>query len=190
MSEFWSKLAERLRGLGQRLALVKESPAERALARAVRRRERVALMKSRPATLEQRYRLLDHGELADEIFSRLKRRVTDAVFAQQMSGKASALVEAGKLSPGRPYFFLKPLGRQGWLFERSGAGWVVARAEKIVAQDLFLRDGAPVDSVSLFIAPDQAGYPRVRSSTLGGDLLSLAVYEQRLLAQMGLTPSR
>lgn len=186
MHPLWSKLTERLKGLGTLWASTKDSPASRAEALATRRRERVALIKSRPATLEERYQLLEHRGLGDEVFQRLKRRVIEASEAQQLRGGAAILVEAGKLNPGRAYFYLKPLGRQGWLFERSGAGWIVSRAEKIVAQDLFLREGEPIDAVSLFMAADQKGYPRVRSTNLSGDLLSLAVYEQRMLVQMGM----
>lgn len=196
MRQIFAKVAERLSGLAKGLRDGGRAEAAKAAkaAQDERRRKRVELVKARPTTLEQRYQLLDHTELADEVFSRLKRRVVDAIETKDKGdggtkgpqAVATGLIEAGRLAPGRPYFFFKPLSKKGWLFERSGAGWVVSRAEKIVAQDLFLRDGDPIDSVSLYLASDQRGYPRVRSAVMGGDLLSLAVYEQRVLQQVGL----
>ena len=97
--------------------------------------------------------------------------------------------ESGKLAPGRPYFFLKPLNSRGWLFERSGRGWVVTPAEKIVDRDLFLRDEEPFDIVTLYLARDSAVFPRVKAKSFGGALLSFAVYEQRLLAKLGCEPT-
>lgn len=140
---------------------------------------RKSLVKSRPVSLEQRYELLDHVELADEIFSTLKARV----FAQVAKGPY--LKEAGKLAGNRPYFYVKPLGEKGFLFERSGKGWVVTPAEKIVGRDLFLREQAPLDVVSLYLAKDQASFPRVKSVTGGDALLAFSVYEQRMLSQIG-----
>ncbi len=140
---------------------------------------RKTLVKSRPQSLEQRYELLDHEELGDEIFLRLKAKIFDSV------PKAGYLREAGRLAPGRPYFFVKPLGAKGYLFERSGKGWVVTPAEKIVGRDLFLRDQNPLDVVSLFLAKDRVAFPRVKSARGGDALLAFSVYEQRLLNQIG-----
>jgi hypothetical protein len=143
---------------------------------------RQSLVKSRPQSLEQRYELLDHDELADEIFLRLKARIFDA------TPQAGYLREAGRIAPGRPYFYLKPLGAKGFLFERSGKGWVVTPAEKIVGRDLFLRDPEPLDVVSLFLAKDRVAFPRVKSARGGDALLAFSVYEQRLLNQIGVAP--
>ncbi len=140
---------------------------------------RKTLVKSRPQSLEQRYEILDHEDLADEIFQRLKAKVFDTI------PKAGYLREAGKLSPGRPYFYVKPLGAKGYLFERSGKGWVVTPAEKIVGRDLFLRDQDPLDVVTLFLAKDRVAFPRVKSARGGDSLLAFSVYEQRLLNQIG-----
>lgn len=140
---------------------------------------RRTLVKSRPQSLEQRYEMLDHEELADEIFLRLKAKIFDSV------PKAGYLREAGKVAPGRPYFFVKPLGAKGYLFERSGKGWVVTPAEKIVGRDLFLRDQDPLDVVTLFMAKDRVAFPRVKSARGGDSLLAFSVYEQRLLHQLG-----
>jgi len=137
----------------------------------------------RPKTLEERYQPLEFPELGDEIFLRLKLNVYAALDRVRAGG---VFREAGKLGAGRPYFYVKPAGRPGLLFERSGGGWVVAEAEKIASSDLFVRRGSAVDAVSLYLASDRPVLPRVRSPWLGGDLWPLAVYEQKLLERLGL----
>ena len=144
---------------------------------------RVALVKPRPVSLEQRYALLDQSEQADEIFIKLKQRLYNAIDDRQ-SGP-TVFRESGRLAPGRPYFYLKAAGEKGVLCERTGAGWVISRAEKIVDRNLFLREGEPVDAVELYVAGDRATLPRVRSQTLGDGLLAMAVYEQKLRQQLG-----
>jgi hypothetical protein len=144
------------------------------------------LVKSRPASLEQRYLLVEEVDLADEVFRRLQRRVFEAIDRYRDAG-GTVFREAGRIAPGRPYFYVKPQSAAGWLFERSGAGWLVTPAEKIVARDLFLRDDQPLDAVQLYMAKDRVVMPRVRSASGGNDLLALAVYEGRLLQQLGLS---
>ena len=144
-------------------------------------------VKPRPVSLEQRYQLLDYASLADEVFKRLQLRIFGAIREQERKDRGPTVFrETGRLHPGRPYFFVKPQNQKGWLFERSGAGWLVTPAEKIVARDLFLREEAPVDSVQLFMARDQPTMPRVKSRALGEDLLAFSYYEQKLLQQLGL----
>jgi hypothetical protein len=156
---------------------------------------RKPLVAPRPATLEQRYELVEGTELTDVVFRRLQRRLYEAADGKQAPRtrvrRAAMLREAGRIggAPPRPYFFLKPLDRTGWLFERSDTGWVVARADKITERDLFLRRGEAVDVATLFVARDSAGFPRVRSPLFGGELLALAVYEQKLIDHLGLQAS-
>jgi len=144
---------------------------------------RGALVKDRPVSLEQRYSLLEQSTQADEIFVRLKQRLFAAMDARQAG--PTVFREGGRLAPGRPYFFVKRAGEKGWLCERSGAGWLLTPAEKIVERNLFLRDDQSVDAVELYVAQDRVTMPRVRSRTMGDGLLALAVYEQKLLQQMG-----
>lgn len=151
------------------------------------------LVANRPGRLEDRYQVVDGlgGEgLSDEAFWRLRDKLYAAIDSST-STKSGRIVhrEAGRIAPSRPYFYLKPAGDRGWLFERSGAGWVVSRAEKISLQNLFLRDGDPVDAVSLYAASDRPTFPRVKSRALGGELLSLAIYEQRTAERLGLVIS-
>ena len=174
---FAEVLASKLNRLRRKPSVAPAEPAAK---------PRAALVKSRPASLEQRYALVEEMELADEVFKRLQRRVFEAIDRGRAAGP-TVFREAGRLAPGRPYFYVKPQSARGWLFERSGAGWVVTAAEKIVAQDLFLRDGEPLDAVQLFAATDRVVMPRVKSHAGGDELLALAVYEGRLLQQLGLS---
>ncbi len=144
--------------------------------------QRRALIKDRPVSLEQRYGLLGSNDQADEIFLRLKQNLYAALDAH-VHGR-TIFRESGRVAPGRPYFYLKPAGEKGWLCERQGTGWVITRAEKIVDRNLFLRDEEPFDSVELYVANDRLAMPRVRSQSLGQDLLAMAVYEQKLRQQL------
>jgi hypothetical protein len=144
------------------------------------------LVKQRPASLEQRYEVLREDEIADEAFRRLQRHVFGLLDARQADGGTTVFRESGRLGPKRLYFYVKPAGCQGFLVERSGGGWLVTGAEKIVARDLFLREEAPLDRATLFVARGTAALPRVKAATAGDSLLAFAVYEQRLLAQLGL----
>lgn len=166
--------------------------------------KRRRLVVDRPATLEQRYELIERDDLLDEVFRRLQRQVyttldrRTAGVQERLRGPA-VLREAGRLAvsdrsgsadprhgQARPYFYLKPQNRPGWLFERSGSGWTLSQAEKIVAQNLFLRQGPALDVVTLHLARDRLAYPRVRSALFGNDLLSFAVYEQKLMEHLHL----
>lgn len=155
------------------------------------------LVQSRPASLEQRYLLLDDQEngsgIGDEIFGRLQQRFFQMA-NQGLTDRAGQRViykEKGRMAPNRPYFYLKPHGATGLLFERSGPGWVVSRAEKIVDRDLFLREGPVLEHANVFLArsDDQSqrpSLPRIKSDQLGNDLLAFSVYEQKLLRHLGL----
>lgn len=146
--------------------------------------ERQRLVKSRPLSLEQRYQLLTDEPLADDVFRRIQKRLFEAIDRHHAEGGPTIFRESGRLAPGRPYFFVKPQDATGWLFERSGPGWVVTPAEKIVSRDLFLRATEAIDLAQIYVAP--AASPRVKSRTDGESLLALSVYESRVLNQLGL----
>ncbi len=135
------------------------------------------LVKSRPSSLFDRYEVLTLDDLGDEVFHKLRREMF-----QRIDGEKNQTIfrEYGKIAPGRPYFYLKPPGGKGLLFERSGSGWVLTFAEKIVAQDLFVREQTPLDQVVLYMAKDQALLPRVMSTREGDELVAFKVYEQHL----------
>jgi hypothetical protein len=93
--------------------------------------------------------------------------------------------EAGQFAEKRRYFYIKAHGDTGWLFERSGPGWVVSRAEKISTQNLFLRRGEPWDVVSIFQSePDYRA--KIASLRWGGDFISPIVYQNYLAKALNL----
>jgi hypothetical protein len=181
MAGWWTRVARSLKPRNPWLA--KGTARGRAPAATAARQ---ALVKSRPASLEQTYEILDVPLLADELFARLGRDLFGAAERLEAASGTCVVRERGRLAPGRPYLFLKRLGETGVLIERAGAGWMVSHAEKIVAQDLFLREGAPLDAIVLYYHRQRAVLPRVRSRAGGDELLAFAVYEQRLLEQLGL----
>ena len=119
---------------------------------------------------------------------RLKRQVYAAIkiVGDVEPNSGTIFKEAGRIGDGRPYFYMKPSGETGFLFEASNKGWIVSRAEKIHHQDLFLREGEVMDHVTLHTSEDRRGFPRVTSVRMGGSLLSMTVYEQELLEDIGL----
>ena len=156
----------------------------------VRTRPARPIVVSRPATLEQRYQLVEYAPLIDEVFTRLKQRVYQELdlYARQPQSRA-IFRESGQLTSGRPYFYLKPSGEVGWLFERDGSGWTISAAVKDAVRSTFVREREVFDSVTLYLAKDRAVMPRVKAPGLGSgnDLLSMIVYEQKLLQRLGLS---
>ncbi len=146
------------------------------------------LVKNRPASLEQRYRLIEDSAFGDEIFQRLQNRLFTMANQGMTDIRGSKIVykERGKINPDRPYFYLKPSGTSGLLFERSGPGWIVSRAEKIIDRDLFLRAGEILEHANIFLADDRTPLPRIKSDQMSNELLAYAVYEQKLLKHLGL----
>jgi hypothetical protein len=96
---------------------------------------------------------------------------------QEAGSTPRALWESGKLAGDRAYFFLQPWNDRGYLFEETPRGWVVARAEKITAQDQFVRDRLAWDHVILHEATDRPGLLRVSSEQMGEGIVSLRLYE-------------
>lgn len=151
------------------------------------------IVKSRPITLEEAYEVMDDQVAIDALFLRLRRLVfknTDREFVgvQAIQHGPKFIREAGKVAKDRPYFFLQPLNQEGWLFERTTSGWLVSKAQKIVKSDTFLRSHEPWDVVNLYRPKDGKGTTRVSSQRLGQDLISFAVYENKLNESLGLSP--
>jgi hypothetical protein len=101
----------------------------------------------------------------------------------QINERVPLFIEKGHIGDGRAYFYIKPKDLSGWLFERSGKGWTVSRCEKIGAQDLFLRKGETVDVVAVDETSPRE-FPRVSSSILGWDPVSLRVYKQYMAREV------
>lgn len=89
------------------------------------------------------------------------------------------LIQSGVLNSERPYVFLQPLNLQGFLFERSGTGWVIGRAEHIIAKDTFMRAGEVWDVVN--IVGGAHALPKVSSLRFQDQMMPFSEYRQRLI---------
>jgi hypothetical protein len=151
------------------------------------RKSEVALVKSRPSSIETDYEILDDTKELDQLFGRMREQIlhNDDLLSTKKGPTVRPLRESGRIAPERPYFFIKPLNETGLLFERSGAGWVVSRAEKIVQDDTFIRSSNVWDIVTIY-APRQGveGTARVSSERLGLDRVAFPVYTQALAESM------
>lgn len=137
---------------------------------------------------EPEYHLIQEKDQSDQIFHRLKRSLfyeaTSSNAKNSGEGFGFYFKESGRLEPGRPYFYLKKSGQKGWLFERSGIGWLVTRCEKIMERELFLRLEEPTDIVTAFFSKDNPESYRISSELLGGELVSFLVYERLMARQI------
>lgn len=178
---FWLRRAARSRDLNP--AKSKSASSSSAYQRT---REKPELVHDRPAHLEDRYGVLEDKKQLDVIFANFREKLfedAEALSAAARRGQGGKTIfrEAGKTSDGRAYIFFKPLSDYGWLIERSGAGWRISRAEKIISQQMFLRSNSdPWDVAVLFSDPKHSGTIRVNSQRFGQTLMSMAVYEQRM----------
>ena len=140
--------------------------------------------------LREQYQMARDDRSVEVFFERLharvykhyqKLRAPNPEHPLMMPEQARIFWESGRMHPGFPYFFVKHAGTLGWLFCRSGKGWNVARCDKIVSQDLFLRKESLWDMISLYEYKHDSRHVRVASMRLDGDLISYFVYEQLVL---------
>jgi hypothetical protein len=152
------------------------------------------LIKSRPSALADDYALLHDDDLLDEVFHRLKMGIYSELDDRRAKRLAEGQIppailrEHGRVSASRHYFYVKHPLETGWLFERSGAGWIISRADKIVEENMFVRRGEPWDITAVFEASTRNGGAsnvRVSSPKLRGDLLSFNIYLRKLLESIG-----
>lgn len=137
-----------------------------------------------PRTSPSLYTLSEDPSLADNYFELLKDTIFKVFASSHKSHNTNNqkrfFCESGWIDINRRYFYLKPLDQQGWLFERSGFGWVVSRSEKIVLDDLFLRKSDPLDIVTLFLMRGMTR-PRVASRLINEEVVSFSHYEELLI---------
>ena len=149
------------------------------------------LVKNRPLSLEERYRVVEDPRQVEAVFKRLAAplmELCDLVSSESRRQNSSRVVlrELGTTDDRRSYVFMKPMNEYGWLVERGGAGWRVSRAEKIIGQDMFMRSNAdPWDLATLWNDPKGEGLPRVRSQRFGHGLMTVTEYERRLVDALG-----
>lgn len=127
------------------------------------------------------YSLAQDSSQIDKVFARLQEYCYGRYLQSrrlESGGSIGLFWEAGKLEEGRPYFFIKLSGEIGWLFERSGSGWVIARSEKITHQDLFLRRHEPWDYVNVYMSEVHLEHSRVRAGRSGNHLISFLLYRR------------
>ena len=188
------KVSERWKALVHKVYEASERREERAREERLERvRQKIQarnkdLIKSRPQSLEHRYELISTSTEAAYMFERVRKLIFTAIDIRhhQQPKRASFFKEYGKMEAGRRFFFIKPPGQSGWLFETTPKGWVISKADKIVHQGMFLREGDAVDHVNLYQAGGRQDFVRVVSKSFGSDLLSMTVYEQKLLSLLGL----
>ncbi len=150
------------------------------------KRSESRLMKSRPASLADDYGLIHDDDTLDGVFHRLKAAIFSDIDDQRAKRLAGGQVtphvlrEHGRVTANRHYFYIKPPRDTGWLFERSGTGWVISRADKVVEDNLFIRRGEPWDIVAVFGSKNNSAL-RVSSPRLRADLLSFNIYQRKLM---------
>lgn len=148
---------------------------------------RVDLMKKRPLHLATReYVPLESERDVLAYFDRLKARLVQSSQKRRPGESPFFRAETGMLPGKRRYFYLAPWNEAGWLFEQSPSGWVVSQAEKIVAQNTFLRRYEAWDIVTLHAPNDGASLIRVSSRRFGDELLSFPLYEEAMERHLGI----
>lgn len=76
---------------------------------------------------------------------------------------------------------MQPWNQMGFLFEMTQRGWVIARAERIISSEQFMRERSAFDHVVLYESSELPGTLRARSEQLGDELTSLSLYEDAVL---------
>lgn len=137
------------------------------------------------------FAVITHEGQAAAVFQRLRdglrRRYLNQGRRSQRGSRFT--LEYGALPHGRQYIFVAPWSEAGWLFEGSGTGWLLSRAEKIVARDTFVRSALAVDQVTLYQRQDQpGGCLRLESTLFGPDLMTFPLYERELHQFLGWEP--
>ena len=147
----------------------------------------ISLQKSRPLSLQENYILLEDNNEIDKIFIKFKEHIynyLNSLVLDKNKLQKVFLKEHGRISGNRNYFFIQPINEAGWLIERSGKGWVISKAQKIVANNTFLRQSEPWDVVTVYAPKYKEGTIRVTSQRFQTPLLSLLVYEEKFLKNL------
>ena len=137
----------------------------------------------------ERYQPVERVDLIEQTFIRLRKAILQEVQRRDHRPKdypVTIFREWGRLRDGRPYIFIQPHSKTGVMVERTQVGWLLSSAYKDPSQSLFVKSGEIIDNVTLMMAVDRPVLPRIRSQVLGGDLLSLPIYEHQILSQLNL----
>ena len=80
--------------------------------------------------------------LREELFKALN--IGESIKSDPITGITQQFfAEYGLIDSGSKYFYIQPMNHKGWLVERSGLGWLVSLADKIVSKDQFMRNSEP-----------------------------------------------
>ena len=137
----------------------------------------------------RRYVVVDEKTDVISVFERLRGFIVNGFDGlDPLWDSSKCRLEVGRLGASRPFIYLAPWHTQGWLFECGSHGWVIARAEKIVAKDTFVRSSQAWEAVTLFKAQGESVEDslRISSSRHDGQLLSFPIYESELRASLDL----
>ncbi len=93
------------------------------------------------------------------------------------SSSARFWKESGAMENKYLYFYIKPMGEEGWLFEMNESGWTVCRAEKIVKTNTFLRTTNLWDRVQIHCGVEDQSQLRVNSHAFNCELTSFSYYQ-------------
>ncbi len=151
------------------------------------------LVQQRPISLETRYVPVQNAGDVERLFARLHTKIFGQIDKFE-TGRADfgtkvvpkMLRESGRLPGRRRYFFVQPLSRDGWLFERSETGWVISQARKIVKERTFMRAYDHWDIVTIYEPSDGQGTLRLTSKRFEDNLVGFSVYEQKVLKSLDL----
>jgi hypothetical protein len=158
------------------------------------REERGSLVKSRYSHYtEQRYAVVSDPEELKTAFMRLKGGLFKTLGVEftprGVTPTPGLRIETGLLPGNNPYMYFDPWDRMGWLIEQTHTGFSIAPADKIVERNTFMR-GAVWDVVTVYRPDEQIGLFRLSSQRSGERLVSLAMYQEYLLKELGLSASR
>ncbi len=129
------------------------------------------------------WQLVEHSAGLHEAF----QHVREALFQFNQKAKPAPASpppyywESGKLAENRSYFYMKRWEDMGLLFEETGRGWMISRADKIASQSQFMRERSPWDQALLYTSGDAPGIFRVESELMGEGRVSLTLYEDFLI---------
>lgn len=143
---------------------------------------------AKPATSKTVQPVMTAEEAAQTWFSRLRELLVMEFGPGPFERtRQSWLVESGTLDSDRAYLYLQPMNQQGFLFEQVTNGWIIGRADKIVAKDTFVRGGEAWDMVSVVSLPE-AAMPKVVSRRFTDQTMPFSEYRRRLLEAVRCAP--
>lgn len=135
------------------------------------------------ASAKMAYSLVDNPIVTKELFRRIQQALSEMNQKTKVSPTTPPrlMQEWGRLDGGRQFFFLKPWGQDGFLFEEAGKGWIISKAHKISEQQRFMRSSEAWDVVNVFVNDWEESLPRLSSSRFGSELMSYPLYEEALM---------